>query len=627
MLNILVFEIDIVASHLDFESYFELRCSYKNYFPTTPTLRSFGYIQKVQEIQPYELIYSEQYIEFPVKLNPESYSFGTFKCSIERGDYVHFKKMLLDDSVSKDEINAIIQSFLEKEVRQCRMGWDMVQYMNSEYGGGFQETYYSLLYFHASQNGHLDIIELLAENPLAQLLYTHNDIFIEACVHGYYEIVKYLVERSLVNVNYRDGSMYSGLVYAGNRGSVEIVKLLLDLPQTTLLIGDLSYILSHFTKDEKYSQIFELFLHDHRSRWNEFDNIILINLCHSGYTKFVKAITSLPGVEVNATAIRYAVLNNYFAILKLLLEKCTFNPFPKVLKYACETFNPTTLGFLLKDPRAVLTLEVISDCLQFNSKNVLKYFAKHNLVDFSDKDIRNLFICYAVKCNNLKLLERLLNIGAPEYSNKIQREITSGAYNVNVNAIKLLLKEESLWGKRLWERASLNAVQVNRWDLIFMYLSYSNFNPSFNSNKLLYFAVQSSKTSTIKKIVTHPQFKYNNEIAPFNAAMRNSDIKATQYLMKHLDFDPGQYYNSLFRNACKYADKKYIEYLLTLDKVDPTVLDYEAAVELVKRKDEDILPLLDHHKFGIDPATMQSIYQLALLDSDDCIGIPDWTFN
>ncbi|KAJ3273474.1 hypothetical protein HDV01_004394 [Terramyces sp. JEL0728] len=597
MLERLIIELDTIAMHLDCASYLDLRCSFYQNLPVVPVLSAYAYKSELYELQYYD-VYSHESKRYPISLHPDHYSDTTFDFAVSKSHYDIVKKILDSRKVSKETLKAIIQTYLDENYTKPQIGWEIVKFMIQHFNGDYNQMYNSLLAFRAVMYGFPDIILGTMNLPLVQSIHTFNDGFISVCESGTTEIVKVLLDNRLVNVNYRDPeSLCTGLLCAGMNANKEIVELLLNIPETQILNGDLSHMMTYWTDHDLYFELFLLLLNEGRCMWDEMDNRPIELLCKIGLTKGVELLLKKPRVQVTVNAIRAAAKRKNMDLLAYLLQNYKHNPFPQVMQIACQFDNLIFFLDLLKDPRAPSIYDVIVELIRMKSNSIIRYILENNMLSVTDGHYRNLFACYAIRTDTIDLLFKILQTQPLVVDNRLLAYTYEAAMANKLTTLQVLLLQDNLWEHQVWEKMALKVAKQNHWKFARMCLCYPYFNPSYKYNSLLKLAADYSNTQLLDLIINHPNFKYNNDDSVFQLLMRKSDVKTTKFLMAKLDYDPGQKANLLFRNACRYSNERFIQYLLTLDSVNPQALGSIGAQNLVSRGEESLVGLLTHPKF------------------------------
>ncbi|KAJ3255168.1 hypothetical protein HK103_006537 [Boothiomyces macroporosus] len=601
MLEKIGVELEIVGRHLAIQDYLELLYALNYRLPLIPHLSYPAYRLSFPNIKSSEYKCSCKY---GAKLHSDYYSDESFKFVFQVSDLETIRSMLLSHSVSIETLLVAIGEIIQEEIVIPQIGWEISKYLLDFHQIPIDPHYTSIMYFQAAGLGMLELVSLLILDLNAQSFYSHNEVFVEACRAGNPDMVEFLMGQQFIDINYREGpNGCSGFSIAAAIGNFKVFKLLLAEPTMVIEEGGLTYLLSCWRNEPKYMEMFEILMEDERAVWNELDNMPLSSLCITGLVGAVEKLLQRDDVDPAADscrAVEYAVINDNLDILNLLLQIPSVNPFPGIFTFPCQSQNFGILNRLLQDPRGIVTINPLNAAISSKSELVIDFIVENNHLDLCDNQIRSALASFAVLFQKEEILKKLLKIKEISIDARLEAAIFDALSLGNTKAINFLISDDTIEDGLLWQRLALKSANQNRWELIYLLLNSPKFSPSFKKNELLTLSCEHSVSIITEKIVEHPNFTYQHEDGMFMALMRNSNIQDTRYLLENLPFDPSQKRNLLFRSACKYSTKEYIEYLLTLDKVDPTELNYQALKSILARKDDSLVDLVNTGKFGID---------------------------
>ncbi|KAJ3255170.1 hypothetical protein HK103_006539 [Boothiomyces macroporosus] len=614
MLEKLNVELELIARHLAISDYFKLYFALHSCLPKIPEQSFHSYKESVTLLNNSQK-FKHSGKEYPIRLSSDYYHLEAFDFAIEVSDLNTFRKVLVSGSLAQKELETTIQRFVDEEIDKPRIGWEIVNRLHNHHHALLNDFYSSILYFQSVTHGMVDIFLELMNHPHCDIVHSQNDVFLEACKYGREQIVRILRNHPQVNINYRDESReLSGFAYAAYDGHLETVKYLLEQP-ITLAPGDLTYITCSSQKGTVVNKLVGILINDNRANWSEFENGPITSLCTKGHTKALKKVLNLGQIDPNSDfvhAANCAVQHRNYGCLDLLFSKTNVNPYPDIVNFTLDSDDLEGFKYLMEDPRALVTKNTIFWMVNSKAPNILEYVMENHLADLSNSEIRNSLALHFVKNNQKNYLERLLKIGKIEITPKLEAIFFNSMRTGNAEGLLTLLQEVKIVTGPVWERCSLKAAKKDQWKVVEKLLDSAEFTPSYRKNELLRLACEKNRFPVVKKIIQHPKFKYGDEDLPFMALMRNNNAKIMRFMMANLPFDPAQKRNLLFRNACKYSKKYFIRYLLTVDRIDPTDLNHQAAINILKRNDDELNELLKLKQFKLDQKSLEYCTNIAL---------------
>ncbi|KAJ3255171.1 hypothetical protein HK103_006540 [Boothiomyces macroporosus] len=592
-------ELDIIASHLDIEAYYNLRYAIANSLPAEPHLSLYMY--RLETTSCKGPISDAHY---PVKLDSRYFCDEAFEFAERISDTETVSRILATHNVSKFMLEKVFQKSSGQFYKSPKIGWLISKYMLEYYKIPIDAKYSSLLYFQAATFGYLQIVRELVDLPTVETVYSHSRVFVQACLNNRTDVACFLLEKPLVDINFRavSGSRgYSGLMKAIGHGNLTLVCKLLSFPHLVIQMRDLSEGLSTWkykTDKTELMKVFHVLLNDKRLMWNELDNRPLKEICAAGMEEAAKLLLLLPGISLDNDVIFAAAFYKQYQLVNTLLADFDINPFPEILVYPCRSKSLAEFQSLMKHQHAKIDLHVLRKAIYFRSHGIINCMIKDNYLDLSDHTVHNIVAGYAVKHEKVEMLKRLAQIRKFEYTSRLSNNIYLACRKGSMAGIFYLLDTlvNSHGDEKCWSISSILQAKHNNWGLVDRLLDHPWFNPSHKRNILLKLACKFENFEIVQKITRHPRFQMKKREYPIDFLIQTSNIHITDYMIRHTEFDPATMRNYLFRKAAKYSCKEYIEYLLTVDEINPLDLIHKTVPTILERH-ESFCTILNHPKF------------------------------
>ncbi|KAJ3255169.1 hypothetical protein HK103_006538 [Boothiomyces macroporosus] len=506
---------------------------------------------------------------YPVQLLKDCYGEEAFEYALAIVDMKTFVDVLYSNTIEISVIQNTIQNIMNENISEPKLAWQLLKYCELNRIEIENDFFVSLLYSRAAETGCVDIIKSLMHNQKAEIAKSHNEVFIVAAQNGQTEVVQAMMYQPFININYRDEHFDgTAFVNAAAEEFAETARVLFSHPDLILANGDITDIFNGCTYTPESMKIFHMLYEDSRAVWNENNNGPIVALSSSGLTEAVDILLDRDDIDPTVRSNRAAMMaawNSKKEVLKLLLYKAKVNPYPKIFIYPCRCDDLAVLEILMDDPRSFIDVQSIGKAVTENACPVINRILEKNFADLSDIHIRSVLAVYCIHNENIDLMNKLLRIGSVNPTSRIMEAIIQIAKDGKFKAAEILFEEKNFRKVQFWEKCSIKLATNNLWKLTDMLLAHGSFNPSFKKNALLTLACERERFSIIRKITDHPAFRYRNEFAPFHALILVNNIGVTGYLLGKLNFDPTQKDNLLYRTACKYASKYYIDFISSLE--------------------------------------------------------------
>lgn len=298
----------------------------------------------------------------------------------------------------------------------------------------------------AARMGYIDILKKLIQNgAIDSFGFSGDTVLMEACHHGNYEIVKYLLENNIVfNINAVNTEGFTALMKAIEFNQLEIVQLLVKNNVNLLITDDkgwncLSWALSNYTLN-KNKQSFEilkfLIINDLRLIYlneNNRQDVFTMNLFkafidnkHSDYIKNIyENISEILRTENTFEELNDLISNNDLCTLKKRLNNGIDINIKGIgnrtlLMTAMSTKNEEISKYLIENKINLnetnfMNVDILS--ISSNIKNINIFQELINL-GINIKSINNVnndgwgVIHFAVKNENIDYIKEVLKLGA-----------------------------------------------------------------------------------------------------------------------------------------------------------------------------------------------------------------------
>jgi len=255
----------------------------------------------------------------------------------------------------------------------------------------------------AISNGHLEIFHKLILDKRVQIT---DNMFITACSSGQYEMAKELLKFD-IDPTAED---QLALHYAVENGHIEIVKMLLDLPEIDPSADDQNVL--NIACQKGYYEIVEMLLKDDRID-PTFDDCISLQLASKyGYKNIVELFINDGRIDSTICynkAFEYALKSKKYEIADILVPYVDKETLNEGIKLTCKSGNYETTELLLShgaDPSVDNNICIIYACKNNNEKIVL-LLLKDSRVDPTVDEYLPLVI--AIKNNNYNIVNTLIS--------------------------------------------------------------------------------------------------------------------------------------------------------------------------------------------------------------------------
>jgi ankyrin repeat protein len=191
---------------------------------------------------------------------------------------------------------------------------------------------------YAAGEGDVDIVRLLLEHDANVNLTDGNDntALINAAEHGHEHIVRILLDRAGIEVNYRGQSDGTALIKAAYCGHTEIVRILLDRAGIEVNLRDGNYNTALINAAEHGDEhIVRILLDQAEIEVNypgQSDETALIKAAYCGHTEIVRILLAREEIDVNyrsspydGSALMQVLRRDRIEIVKMLLERETMD--------------------------------------------------------------------------------------------------------------------------------------------------------------------------------------------------------------------------------------------------------------------------------------------------------------
>ncbi|KAJ3318151.1 hypothetical protein HDV06_000780 [Boothiomyces sp. JEL0866] len=376
----LINELHLIAVHLDLKTYHHLRFSMQCPLPKIQKTTTFQYKQttiqypKIHDISEYISTTNDMFeffcinnhlsiIKNVIQQIPKQtindilveLVFSELEFDVELGYILHkhcdfsdlvdllFRVIETNDLNFVKELIGCVDITVENNyaIRQaCLFGYyDMVKLLLEN--GADPSDYNNDALFSATQTGSLEIVELLLRDPRVDPSDMDSIAFRNACSNGHYEIVKTFVRDGRTNF---EADNNFGLGIACEHGFVDIVRLLVDICDP----ADNDYYAFKAAIENGHLEILQLML---KQKDYDFD-LVGFATTHN-QTKIVEYLLSygIDPTKNDCYSLRHAVKHQQIEIFKLLLKDNRVDPrirknYP--IGKACELGNMEMVQMLLQ---------------------------------------------------------------------------------------------------------------------------------------------------------------------------------------------------------------------------------------------------------------------------------------
>ncbi|KAJ3270434.1 hypothetical protein HDV01_007844 [Terramyces sp. JEL0728] len=410
----LINELHLIAVHLDLQTYHNLRFSMKCPLP------------KVQKASTFQ--YKQTTIEYP-KTHDISEYISTSNDMFEffcMNNHLFIIRNIINQipmQLINDMLVELVFSELEFDVE---LGY--ILYKNCQF------TDVDDLLFRVIETNDINFVNELME--IVDIAVENNYAIRQACLFGYYDMVKLLLENGADPSDFNNDALFS----ATQTGSLEIVELLLRDPRVDP--SDMQSIAFRNACSNGHYEIVKCFVQDNRTNFQADNNFGLYIACENEFTNIVELLKDICDPT-----------DNDFQIFKITLEIGNLDILKLLLKERDYTFDLVGFATMQNQPAIVEYLLSIGIDPTKNDCFCLRHAVKHQLLDIFklllidnrvDPSIRNNYpIGKASELGNTEMVQMLLQRDV-DPNDEDYYALKASYINKHFDIVNLLLQDHRL---------------------------------------------------------------------------------------------------------------------------------------------------------------------------------------
>ncbi|KAJ3309274.1 hypothetical protein HDV04_006260 [Boothiomyces sp. JEL0838] len=410
----LINELPLIAVHLDLKTYQNLRFSIQCSLP------------KIQKTTAYQ--YKQTTVQYP-KIHDISEYISTGNDMFEyfcMNNHLCIIKNVIQQ-IPKQTINDILVELVFSELEfDVELGY--LLYKHCDF------TDLVDLLFRVIETNDLNFVKELI--GCVDITVESNYAIRQACLFGYYDMVKLLLENGADPSDYNNDALFS----ATQTGSLEIVELLLRDPRVDP--SDMDSIAFRNACSNGHYEIVKSFIRDNRTDFQADNNFGLGVACDNGYTNIVRLLSDIcDPTDNDYYAFKAAIENGNLETLKLILKQQEYDF--DLVGFATTHNQIQIVEYLLAcgiDPTK-------NDCyslrhaVKHQQIEIFKLLLKDNRVD---PRIRNNYpIGKASELGNMEMVQILLKYDIDPYDEDYYA-LKASYLNKHFHIVNLLLQDPRL---------------------------------------------------------------------------------------------------------------------------------------------------------------------------------------